>query len=121
MSTLKFLPLFLLLSFSAAGENVYIYSVNPGVQFYDPNIMSNKEEPDTCFPYCKSGMSEAIKNPDPAAREPQNLTACIYGADNILKYEREGKYCPYKFEDPNDARVERRRQEWLKNKGNLGR
>jgi hypothetical protein len=66
-------------------------------------------------------MSEAIRNPDPTAREPQNLTACIYGADNTLVYEREGKNCPYKFEDPNVARVERRRQEWLKNKGNLGR
>lgn len=99
MSTLKFLPLFVLLSFSAAAENVYVHSVNPGVQFYDPNVMSNKEEPDLCFPFCHGGMSDAIKNPDRNARSPENLTACGYDANGKLFYRRLGKVCPPEWRD----------------------
>ena len=82
-----------------------------------------EQKVDPCFPYgCNGGITGPFPNPDPNARKPENLTACIYGADNTLVYEREDKHCPYKFEDPNVARVEKRRQEWLnKNKGNLGR
>lgn len=121
MSTLKPLPLFLLLSFSAAADNIYVHTVNPGVQFYDPNVMSNKEEPDPCFPYCNSGMSEAIKNPDPTAREPQNLTACIYGANGLLVYQRPGKDCAYEWNDPSAVSVAEKRRQWLRNGGDARR
>ncbi len=59
-----------------------------------------------------------FKNPDSDARKPENLTACIYDAFDVLVYEREGKVCPYKYVDQNKIRVERRRQEWLKLQAN---
>jgi hypothetical protein len=60
------------------------------------------------------GISGPFKNPDPDARKPENLTACMYDAKGVLLYEREGKVCPYKYVDKNIQRVEARRQEWLK-------
>lgn len=60
------------------------------------------------------GISGPFKNPNPEARKPENLTACIYDVTDTLVYERENKVCPYKYVDQNQNRVERRRQEWLK-------
>jgi len=72
--------------------------------------------PSPCFPHGCGGISGPSTNPDPDARKPENLTACIYNAKGTLLYEREGKKCDYKVEDSNKARVELRRQEWLRSR-----
>lgn len=65
------------------------------------------------FPFGPGGIEGPFRNPDSSAREPQNLTACMYNASGILVYERKGKVCPYKFTDANVLRIEQRRREWL--------
>lgn len=67
-----------------------------------------------CFPHGCGGISGPFKNPNPEARKPENLTACIYDITDTLVYERENKVCPYQYVDQNQSRVERRRQEWFK-------
>ncbi len=69
----------------------------------------------TSGPIMRDGSIKGpFKNPDVDARKQENLTACIYAVNGSLLYEREGKVCPYKYVDQNQARVERRRQAWLK-------
>lgn len=98
-----------------AGERIDVYNHYPGhsggIIFYSP---SSPDIDRPCFPYGCGGISGPFTNPDPDARKPENLTACSYDANDILFYEREGKYCPYKRGDPNVQRVEKRRQEWLR-------
>ena len=86
--------LLLMVPFSAAGENVFVYPVNPGVQFYDPSITSNHDLPDPCFPYCGGGISGPYTNPNARARDEENLTSCSYDANGNLFYHRPGKVCP---------------------------
>jgi hypothetical protein len=38
----------------------------------------------------------------------------MYDATGTLLYERENKVCPYKYIDENQLRVEKRKQEWLR-------
>ena len=59
------------------------------------------------------GISGPFKNPDPDARKPENLTACIYGINNTLLYERENKVCPYQYTDLNENRVRLRELGWI--------
>jgi hypothetical protein len=69
------------------------------------------EERDRCFPYGCGGISGPFRNP--WGRWPEDLTACIYGINGTLLYERENKVCPYEYVDENQFRVERRRLEVL--------
>lgn len=92
--------------------NLYPYN-NSGIRFVDPSSPALPRS--SCFPFsCERSILGPFRNPDPTARDEENLTSCIYGADGILLYEREGKVCSYKFVDANTSRVERRRQEWLR-------
>ncbi len=77
-------------------------------------IFTPNSESSSCFPYGCGGISGPLTNPNPDARKPENLTACLYDATGTLLYERENKVCPYKYIDENQSRVEVRRQEWLR-------
>jgi hypothetical protein len=95
-----------------AGErmNVYLYDgYYPGQIIYYEHYSPKLEHP--CFPYGCGGIGETVTNPTP--RKPSEKPACIYDATGTLTYEREGKYCPYKWVDQNKLRAEQRRQEWL--------
>jgi hypothetical protein len=98
-----------------AGERVHLYhhydNYSGGVTYYSP-YSPKLEHP--CFPYGCGGIGPTVTNPSP--RKPSEKPACIYDATGTLTYEREGKYCPYKYTDANQQRVERRRQEWLKSR-----
>ena len=107
----------LLLSMHArAGERIDVYNYYPGhggghggsITFYSP-YSPDIDRP--CFPYGCGGIEGPFTNPTP--RKPSDMPACYYDTTGTLFYEREGKYCPYKFVDPNEQRVEKRRQEWL--------
>lgn len=100
--------------YGASRMNVYVYDGNRGSIHHTGPASTPSEGPGPCFPYGCGGISGPFKNPDPDARKPQNLTACIYDVQGQLLYEREGKVCPYKYVDQNTMRVERRRQEYLK-------
>lgn len=86
-----------------------VYNRNSGIRVWNFNDLLD-EDVDVCFPYCGGGISETIKNPDPDARKPENLTACIYDITGTLVYEREDKACAYKWSDKNKQRIELRRQ-----------
>ena len=100
-----------------AGERIDVYNYYPGhgggIMFYSPY---SPDIDHSCFPHGCGGIEGPFTNPDPDARKPENLTACSYDASGTLFYEREGKHCPYKYVDPNERRVERRRQEWLRSR-----
>jgi hypothetical protein len=94
-------------------QNDYPYPyISSGVQILDFSSPALPISP--CFPYSCEGIEGPFRNPDPTARDEENLTACIYGADSVLLYEREGKVCPYTYTDSNTMRVARRKQEWLR-------
>lgn len=94
--------------------NVYNYdgdSRNYGS--YSPGF-DNSDWGSGCFPHGCGGIEGPFRNPNPDARNPENLTACMYDATGTLFYERENKVCPYKYIDENQLRVEKRKQEWLR-------
>lgn len=91
--------------------HVYLHDANQGSIHHTGPASPSVNPPSPCFPFGCGEISGPFRNPDPHAREPQNLTACIYGVQGTLLYEREGKVCAYKYEDQNKVRVERRRQE----------
>lgn len=96
-----------------ADERVDIYLHEEPTRHTGPEFKDRESNP--CFPHnCRDIIQGPLKNPDPDARKPENLTACIYGADGVLLYERENKICPYKYTNAYELRVERRRQEWLR-------
>lgn len=109
----------LLLPLSAGADDFRIYLsegqsyVNPRDYYEARRDYERDLEFGRHFPFGPGGIEGPFRNPDPSAREPQNLTACMYNASGILVYEREGKVCPYKFTDENALRIERRRREWL--------
>lgn len=94
--------------------HVYLHDGDRGTRHHTGPISTPSEGPGPCFPYGCGGIEGPFKNPDPDARKPENLTACIYDVQGTLLYEREGKVCPYKYVDQNQMRVERRRQEWIR-------
>jgi hypothetical protein len=102
---LKFLPVILILgwaNFSSAGENVHVYVHNEpsysGIRFYETPVIEEKVDP--CFPYgCNGGITGPFTNRDPAARKPENLTACSYDANGKLFYHRPGKVCLPEWRD----------------------
>lgn len=77
-------------------------------------IFTPDSESNSCFPYGCGGINGPFKNPNPEDRKPENLPACYYSVTGTLIYERENKVCPYKYVDENQLRVEKRRQEWLR-------
>jgi len=95
---------------------VYVYDGRSGSRTYGPGsgFTSDSSDTNSCFPHGCGGISGPFKNPNPDARKPENLTACMYDASGTLLYERENKVCPYKYIDQNQLRVERRKQEWLR-------
>lgn len=101
-------------SYGSDRVHVYVHDGDRGSIHHTGPASTPSEGPGPCFPYGCGGISGPFKNPDPDARKPQNLTACIYDVQGTLLYEREGKVCPYKYVDQNTMRVERRRQEYLK-------
>jgi hypothetical protein len=94
--------------------NVYLHDGDRGPVHHTGPDFGPDSDSSSCFPHCGGGISGPFRNPNPDARKPENLTACIYDATDTLVYEREGKVCPYKYVDQNQIRVERRRREWLK-------
>ena len=110
----------LLMSSAALAED-YSLSIDSNYNTADPRkyFRSLREyekdkEFGVCFPFGCGGIQGPLRNPDASAREPQNLTACMYDASGTLLYEREGKVCPYKWQTPLASRVELRKQQWLK-------
>lgn len=93
---------------------VNVWHRTAGIRVWSFRSPSTSSGPSRCFPYGCGGIRGPFKNPDPDARKPENLTACMYDATGTLVYEREGKVCAYRWEDKNTLRVERRRQEWLR-------
>ena len=94
---------------------VYVYDGNRGpIHHTGPDFGPDTDDDTSCFPHGCGVISGPFKNPNPDARKPENLTACIYDATDTLLYEREKKVCPYKYIDQNQLRVERRKQEWLR-------
>lgn len=61
-----------------------------------------------CFPFGCGGITAGIKNPAPRAENEKPI--CYYDASGVLFYEKEGSVCPYKYQDSNALRVERRRR-----------
>ena len=94
--------------------NVYVHDGDRGPIHHTGPDFGPSSSSSSCFPHGCGGISGPFRNPDPDARKPENLTACIYDATDTLVYEREGKVCPYKYVDQNQIRVEQRRKEWLK-------
>lgn len=117
---ITFLILFaiLSLSFEAGAEDsireVFVHHEDSGIRIWD--FSSPDTPPGPCFPHGCGGIEGPFRNPNPDARNPENLTACMYGADGFLVYEREGKVCPYQYIDSTQSLVEQRRQEWLRSK-----
>lgn len=98
----------------SARINVYNYDGDSRTyERYDSGF-DNSDWGSGCFPHGCGGIEGPFRNPNPDARKPENLTACIYDATGTLLYERENKVCPYKYIDENQLRVEVRRQEWLR-------
>lgn len=90
--------------------NVYPYNYS-GIRVW--SFSSPPAEPDPCFPYGCGGISGPYTNPDP--REPDEIPSCYYDQNDVLFFEKEGSTCPYKRPtSPNTARIEKRRQEWLR-------
>jgi hypothetical protein len=94
--------------------NVYLHDGDSGPVHHTGPDFGPSSSSSSCFPHCGGGISGPFRNPNPDARKPENLTACIYDVTDTLVYEREGKVCPYKYIDQNQIRVEQRRKEWLK-------
>jgi len=69
-----------------------------------------------CFPFGCGGMEGPFRNPE--VRKESDKPVCYYDTKGTLFFEKEGSYCPYKYSeynmDKNEQRVERRRQEWLR-------
>lgn len=103
----------LLPSVVSAGDfdriNVHFYDEDRRTIHHSGPISESSLSDTDCFPYGCGGIEGPLRNSNPDARKSENLTACIYGRDGILLYEREGKICSYRYIDSNTRRVERRR------------
>jgi hypothetical protein len=87
--------------------NVYFPDYNRApIHITGPKFSSVGFRP--CFPFGCGGIGDTVTNPDPNARKPENLTACIYGVDNVLLYQRPGKNCPKEYIDQNQLLMEQR-------------
>ena len=73
--------------------DVYVQDGNRETVHHSGPRFDTSWSPNPCFPFRCGGIEGPFRNPDPTARDPENLTACIYGADNALLYERKGKVC----------------------------
>ncbi len=73
--------------------DVYVRDGNREVRHHTGPRFDTSWSPNPCFPFRCGGIEGPFRNPDPTARDPENLTACIYGVDGALLYEREGKAC----------------------------
>jgi len=99
-------------------SQVYVYQYDESRQTYQRfGTITSPDIERPCFPHGCGGISGPLTNPNPDARQPENLTACIYTAAGILVYERENKVCPYKYVNENQFRVDRRRLEGLRQEG----
>jgi len=103
---------------SAQGYDLYLegnYSTaDPAKYFKSLREYEKDKEIGVCFPFGCGGIQGPFRNPDLNAREPENLTSCMYDTSGVLLYEREGKVCPYKWQASGPSRIEMRRQQWLK-------
>ncbi len=88
---------------------VYNYEGNRGAVHHTGPVFSSHSTPSLCFPYGCGGMGPTLRNPDPDARKPSNLTSCIYNASGVLVYEREDKSCSDQYVDKNQIRINQRR------------
>ena len=88
--------------------NVYSSDRSQGAYHHTGPIFSPDIDPSPCFPYKCGGISGPFTNPDPDARKPENLTACMYDVTGTLVYEREEKVCSNKYINQNQIRVEGR-------------
>lgn len=101
--------------FSRGRVDVYNYDGNRRSAPHHTGPDFGTDGPDTsCFPNRCGGLGPTLRNSDPDARKPENLTICLYGVTDSLQYVREGKICPYKYVDENQFRIERSRLEWLR-------
>lgn len=116
---LALIPLLFLPSLAnAQGYDLYLehgYSTTDPKKYFDARRDYEKDQEfGRCFPFGCGGIEGPIVNPDPTARDPENLASCMYDASGTLFFEREGKVCPYKWQAIMPSRIEMRRQQWLK-------
>jgi len=100
--------------------NLHVYDGYRGNVFWRGAGSSFSGSSSSSSSFRAGGISGPYKNPDPDARKPENLTSCSYDVNNELFYEREGKNCPFKRVNANDARIAKRKREWQKKQQRAG-
>lgn len=93
--------------------HVYTHNADEGIRFWRFDSPT-PEDFGKDFPFGPGGITAGITNPNP--RKPSDMPVCYYDASGTLFYEKQGSTCPYKWVSPNEIRVERRRQEWLRSR-----